>query len=228
MPRFVRQPPRKPSLFAGPNRPSDTASVAALLEGRALAAPIETRIAALVNALGRNGLVQQVGVMHGREQADIRLVLTPLSGFGCVFRAASGAGCEGPFDDARELVARYAPLVDGSALALAIGADGTVAAGVGVELQLRTFEPAERLLSALVEDGLAEPALAASLLRWHGHAHDLAGHVTPRGFAVARKLTRGRAAPAIIRRIHHLKLTLAPGAPPTAKAYLGARPYLAL
>jgi hypothetical protein len=217
--------PWPPSLFAGPRQASETVSVATLLAGGSLDRPLARRIEALVHELEPDGFIHQIGVMHGRANADIRLVMAPSREFGGALHAAARAGWAGPLRDAREVFERYGPLVIGSSLALAVGADGAFAAGAGVELHLQTSEATTRLVSALVRDRLADPRLAEPLLRWHGHADDLEGEVTPAGFKVARELTRGRARTTIVRRVHHVKLTVRPEAPPSAKAYLGARPY---
>jgi hypothetical protein len=45
---------------------------------------------------------------------------------------------------------------------------------------------------------------------------------SPTAFCVVSDLTSGRFVPVIVRRIHHVKLTLAPDRPTIAKAYFGA------
>jgi hypothetical protein len=220
--------PWTPSLFAGPKAPSDTVAVAHLLAGGSLDRLRSSRIRALVGELGSGAVVNQVGVMHGRADADVRLVLTPRRGFAGALRAAARAGWDGPLGNAQEVFDRYGTLVAGPSLALAVGADGAFASPAGVELHLHTLDGTARLLSALARDGLADPALVESLLRWHGHADDVEGGVTPAGFAVAAELTRGRAWTTIVRRVHHVKLSVGRAAPVSAKAYLGAQPYLAL
>jgi hypothetical protein len=93
---------------------------------------------------------------------------------------------------------------------------------VGIELHLPRREDADDLLSVLCDDGLAEETTCRRLLAWHGHVVDDDGAGSPTAFHAALELTRGRVAPAIVRRIHHVKLTLAPDRPLSAKAYLGA------
>jgi hypothetical protein len=150
-------------------------------------------------------------------------VLTSRTGSAPGLGAVRSAGWVGPAEIA---FARYGRLANQRSLAVSIAPDGALSRGAGIELHLRTLDVAERVLSALVADGLADEARVGALCAWHGHAHDSRAEVTPAGFGLAAELTRGRAKPAIVRRIHHVKLTVGAGAPPTAKAYLGVRPYL--
>jgi hypothetical protein len=113
-------------------------------------------------------------------------------------------------------------------LAAGFDKDGSLLPRVGVELQLPALSNAERVFEALTSDGLSDGPTCARLLGWHGHRIDHAGEASPAGFGALKALRRGRVIPAVVRRIHHVKLTLEPGRPVTAKAYLGARYKLTL
>jgi hypothetical protein len=137
------------------------------------------------------------------------------------------AGWRGGRADLERLLARYAALTPMHSLAIGLERDGAVAPAVGIELHLPYREDAERLFPALCADGLADESGCERLLTWHGHALDEGCAASPTAFWPVSDLTRGRYVPAIVRRIHHVKLTLAPGLPVAVKAYLGASVRLA-
>jgi hypothetical protein len=217
-----------PSLFAGPGHSEAAPALAALLYGGRLPAALNGSVERLVRSLDPGDRIQQLGVMHGRAGAPLRFVLKAAgSTSGPHVQTIVRAGWRGSRADLDRLLARYAALAPMHSLAIGLERDGEVPPAVGVELHLPYREDAERLLAALCADGLADELCCEGLLAWHGHALDEAGAASPTAFWAVPDLTRGRYVPAIVRRVHHVKLTLAPGRPVRAKAYLGARARLA-
>jgi hypothetical protein len=208
--------PRRPSLFAAP-----AGSNAPELARELGAAPAAADgLARFVAQLDADELVQQVGVMHGRGTAQLRCVVKSR---GLPAMAALGrVGWRGDIDALADTIGRYGTSLAERSLAVGVAADGTVLAPVGVELHLPGPDDAAALLHRLEADGLAASGTADRLLRWPGHALDHDGTGTPQAFVKLAGLTRGRVVGAVVRRIHHVKLSLAPGRALTAKAYLGA------
>jgi hypothetical protein len=204
-----------PSLFAAPL----AAAAASPLAGLLRAAPAEhAALDALLAALDADDAVQQIGVMHGRAGAPLRCILhSTTPGRTPGLDALRRSGWAGDL----AAVERYAPLVPLRSVALGFAPDGRPDARAAVELVLPWPDDVDRLLAALEADGLAAPGSRAALLAWHGHA-PLVGPVAE-PFAPLVELTGGRRRPALVRRVNHVKLTLAPGRPPTAKAYTSAR-----
>ncbi len=214
---------RTPSLFAGPSDLADAPALAALLCGGRLPAAASGVVEGLVRSLDAGDRIQKVGVMHGRSRAPLRLVLASAdSDSGPHVETIARAGWTHDRADLDRLLARYAPLAPRYSLAIGIERDGTVPPAVGIELHLPYREDAERLLSALCADGLADEISCEGLLAWHGHVLDESCAASPTAFWGVSDLTSGRFVPAIVRRIHHVKLTLAPDRPTSAKAYFGA------
>jgi hypothetical protein len=214
---------QSPSLFAGPGSSEAASALAALLCGGTLPAAVNGPVDRLVRTLGPNDRIQQLGVMDGRRDAPLRFVLKAAgNSSGPDVRALVRAGWRGLRAELDRVLARYAALVPMHSLAIGLERDGEVPAPVGIELHLPYREDAERLLSVLCADGLAGEIACERLLAWHGHALDEACAASPTAFWAVPDLTRGRYMPAVVRRLHHVKLSLAPGRPVGAKAYLGA------
>jgi hypothetical protein len=205
----------RPSLLAAPAA-MPTASALARVLGAAPRA-----VEGLDRLLERTGApVQHVGVMHGRAGSELRVILR---GVDVPAAARPLVDVDAPAA-ARPLVDRYAELTPRHSVALGIDGDGLVRPKVGVELHLPRREDAERVLALLESEGLADPGTTARLLGWHGHQFAPGGAGLPYRLRALHELTGGRLAPAIVRRVHHVKVGLEPGRPPTAKAYLGATP----
>jgi hypothetical protein len=214
---------RTPNLFAGPRDAADAPALAALLCGGKLPPVLSGAVETLVRSLDAGNRIVQVGVMHGRAGAPLRFVLASASSdSGPHVETIVRAGWKGSRADLERLLARYAPLASRHPLAIGIERDGTVSPAVGIELNIPHREDAERLLSALCADGLADEMVCERLLAWHGHVLDEACAAAPTAFCLVSDLTSGRFVPAIVRRIQHVKLTLAPDRPTSAKAYFGA------
>jgi hypothetical protein len=214
---------RTPNLFAGLRDAADAPAVAALLCGGGLPPVLKGAVETLVRSLDADDRIVQVGVMHGRFGAPLRFGLASASSdSGPHVETIVRAGWTGGRADLERLLARYAPLASRYPLAIGIERDGTVTPAVGIELNIASRKGAERLLSALCADGLADETACEGLLTWHGHVLDEACAASPTAFCVVSDLTSGRLVPAIVRRIHHVKLTLAPDRPTFAKAYFGA------
>ena len=219
---------RVPSLFGHPSTAATAAALARLLASGALTERAHTRFEALVRALAHGEWPQQVGVMHGRARPDLRCVIGS-AGSGAIpgREALQRAGWPLDFSRIAQAVGRYVELAPMSSLAVGIDGGGTPLATGGVELHLPRRADADRLLAALVDHRLASPEIAARLRGWHGHRLDPMGTGSPQGLVALARVTGGRLVPGVVRRIHHVKLTVRAGAAPTAKAYLGARFQLA-
>jgi hypothetical protein len=217
---------RRPSLFARPAKATLAMPAARILRANPAA---EAGLERLVDALGNDDRVQQIGVMHGREQPELRCVLAS-GGTGAGFAVGALARVGWPGDLARvaDVLLRYGPLGRLRSLGIGFEPQGDVSIAIGVELHVPGRADAERLLRRMEDDGLAAPGASSRLLAWHGHALDPAGEGTPAPFHALAALTRGKAVPAVIRRIHHVKLTLVPDRALAAKAYLGAALRLAV
>ncbi|MBV8988621.1 MAG: hypothetical protein JO372_08675 [Solirubrobacterales bacterium] len=211
---------RRPSLFAGPAKPTLAVAVARILHANPAA---EAGLQRLVEALGNDDRVQQIGVMHGRRQPELRCVLTSSgTGAASAMRALARVGWPGDLAALADVLLQYGPLGSRQSVGIGFDSGGELSVAVGVELLVPGRPDAERLLRRMEDDGLAAPGATSRLLAWHGHALDPAGDGAPDAFRALSALTRGKAVPAVIRRIHHIKLTLAPDRTLAAKAYLGA------
>jgi hypothetical protein len=204
-----------PSLFARPLTPGAASPLAALLGAR----PAEhAALDALIDALDEDDRIQQVAVMHSRAGTPLRCILqSARPGRTAGLEALRRRGWTGDLAAAE----RYMALVPLHSVALGFAPDGRPDPRVGVELVLPWPADVDRLLTALEADGLAAPGSRSALLAWHGHAPLEGPAAEP--FAPLVALTGGRRRPAVVRRVNHVKLTLAPGQPLTAKVYPSAR-----
>jgi hypothetical protein len=209
---------RRPSLFASPAPSLD----AALALARRLRAngPEAGALERLIERFGEGDRVQQLGVMHGRPRRELRCVVSIGSQFHV--GALTNAGWRGDAGALAGVLHRYGASLELRSVAVGFAADGSLHAPVGVELHLPWKVDAEALLAGLAADGIAEPGACARVLGWHGHVVDREGHASPPGFEAVSEMTGGRFVGAVVRRIHHVKVSVAPGVPLTAKAYLGA------
>jgi hypothetical protein len=217
---------RRPSLFAAPAEPSVAPRLGRLLGASSAAA---SGLERLVGALGAEDWVQQVGVMLGRAEPELRCVLRSDTGSVAPGRAALNR-CSWPGDGAEldRVLADYGSLARLQSVAVGFEPDGGLSAAGAAELHFPFREGAERVLQRLEADGLAAPGTSSRLLAWDGHAVQRSGESFPERFQAITALTGGRARSAIVRRIHHVKLTVVPNRPLTAKAYLGAQLMLTL
>jgi hypothetical protein len=209
---------RRPSLFASP---AARLEVALGLAHRLGAGGAEERaLGRLIERFGQGDRVQQLGVMHGRPRRELRCVVSIGSRF--QVKALASAGWPGDTAALAAVLDGYGASLELRSVAVGFAADGSLHAPVGVELHLPWKVDAEALLARLEADGIADPRACARVLGWHGHAVDRSGHALPPGFEALSEMTGGRFVGAVVRRIHHVKLTVAPGRPVTAKAYLGS------
>jgi hypothetical protein len=209
---------RRPSLFASP---APQLEVALGLARRLGAGGAEERaLGRLIERFGEGDRVQQLGVMHSRARRELRCVVSIGSQF--QFESLASAGWPGDTSALAAVLDGYGGSLELRSVAVGFAADGALRVPVGVELHLPWKEDAEALLARLEADRIADPGACARVLAWHGHVVDAGGLASPPGFEALAEMTGGRFVGAVVRRIHHVKLTVAPGQPLTAKAYLGA------
>lgn len=218
----ARKPHAASAPEAGRAMPASQAWIGttlALLRGEvALPLALEAHIARVLGALPAGAWMYQAGAMTARAGAPVRLCLRDLPASALPGFLAS-VGWRG---DARLVLSRLAGLVDDVRLGLDVGEDG-VGSRLGLECyvtgdaRLGTRLPA--LVAALVAHGLCLEANAQALLAWPGLTHE-------RRHAAIWPASLRATAPGegnVFRRwVHHVKLSIAPTGPPTAKAYIGA------
>jgi hypothetical protein len=213
-----------PSLFvhfAAPIRGN-----AAALEALAILAddlaPVWVAIDAAIAAAETLGITpaRSVGLMLSRSGA---LRLTRLSpGAQGALGLLDALGWAGPRAMLEKVLAASAVLGRGHQLVLDF-APGLLPV-CGLELLLASGDVHQASLSALidwfVDRGWAEPARIRPLLGWYGALTPVeAGDAWPDAMIIAALADTGP--PVLLKRyVNHLKLNLAPGAPPLAKAYL--------
>jgi len=210
---------RVPSLFAAPERQTLAGPLAQFLGATPSA---QAGVEEVVQGLGDTAKVAQIGVMHGRESAELRCHLTSRQldeapPIGDLTRL--GWQCDLPAIKA--ILARYGPLAEWQSMGIGIGHDGELLPAAGLELGHFGGGP-EPFLRRLEQDGLAATDTISRLLDWRGHLIDPPG-VLPPAFQALTGLTRGRLVSAVTRRINHVKFTIRPGQAPTAKAYFGSQ-----
>lgn len=207
----------RPSVFASPADRRDARALAALLEAPPAALSALERLVAVLTPPER---VQQLGVMHGRPGRQLRCVLATADAGAPRAAAALGRlGWDGDGPALKRALDRWAPLASRCSLAVGWTADGAFERPVGIELHLPGRDDAAALLAALERARLAAPGTAERLVAWHGHDRPA---VAAEPFAALLELTRSRLVPAVVRRVHHVKLTIAADGTTLAKAYLGA------
>jgi hypothetical protein len=224
-----------PSVFVGARKPSAASApeagggmpasqawigrTLAVLRGEvALPPALEAQIARVLGALPSAAWIYQAGAMTARAGAPLRLCLRGLPA-SAVPGFLATVGWRG---DAGRVLSRLGGLVDEVRLGLEISEDG-----IGSRLGLECYVTADArlgarlpaLVAALVAHGLCLEANAHALLAWPGLTHE-------RRHAAIWPASLRATAPGegnVFRRwVHHVKLTIAPTGPPTAKAYIGA------
>jgi hypothetical protein len=208
-----------PSLFA---RPSNERSAVPL--SRALGAPEsgERSLQRLVDALGHDARVAYVAVMRRREH-ELRVLLVSRGGEPAgVLEALEQCGWPGDRRVVEDVFKRYGPHAVRWALGVGFGSDGAFLERTGIELHLGPAAQAEQMVTRLEADELAAAGTWSRLMSWDGHRIDPTGESAPEAFRAVAALSGGRAVTAVRRRIHHVKVTIDPGAALTAKAYLSA------
>jgi ubiquinone/menaquinone biosynthesis C-methylase UbiE len=163
-------------------------------------------------------IVSHVGVMLSRPGTPLRVnvkrlqrdTLTPY---------LEAVGWPG---DTSALATQIAPLwsaTDGMTACLDITAD--VAPALGLELIVKGRERWEDLLDLLVDSGWCEPDKRSALLAWPGvDSPPSVGTAWPGRLLVEALLRPARELGVVERRLSHVKVTLATGSGPQAKAYL--------
>jgi len=189
--------------------------------GRPLAPATEAMLVRTLDAQPTGTNVFQVGVMLSRATDAVRLCLTDLP-LTAVVAYLEGLGWAGDGDELAALVDRLTGLVD--RVAVDIDVADRLSGKVGLECYLPDFgqpgdEPRWRtFLDDLVDRGLCRPEQRDGLLGYPGFTPD----ASVRHVAAASSLLGGRATSGYARVLHHVKVTYAPDAPVTAKAYFGA------
>ncbi len=226
----------RPSLFA---RPSNKRSVAPLARALGAAAPAQTSLQRLVDALGPDERVPYVAVMRRRKHELRVLIVSQRGELSPVLEALEECGWAGDSHVVEEVFTRYAPLHRGPpappaaefsvtwALGVGFGSDGGFLERTGIELRLGSAAQAEQMLTRLEGDDLAAAGTWSRLMAWPGHRIDPTAESAPEAFRAVSALTDGRAVTAVVRRIHHVKVAIDPGAALTVKAYLSAGHVLA-
>lgn len=213
-----------PSLFFGasPRGDSGFRALLAVLECT-LPGPLPPGAGATLlrcfQALPAGAEVYQMGAMTGRAVVDARICVR-----GIRAQDAAGylgrVGWRGPGAALTTLLARLAP--ETLALHLSVSLeDGALSPRVGVELaggiELAGGRPP---LDALAADALCTPAKLAAVRAWPGASDARSEERWPPMLARAEAALGGRWRSGLLRRLSHVKITLAPGEAPRAKAYL--------
>jgi hypothetical protein len=209
---------RRPSVFASPAASFE--AVLGLARRLGASGPEQRALEGLIGRFGDEDRVQQLGVMHGRSRRELRCVVS--IGSPSLVAELARAGWPGETSVLASVLDRYGASLELRSVAVGFAVDGALHPPVGLELHLPRKADAEALLARLEADGIADPGVRARLLAWHGHVVDHAGLGSPPAFRVVTEMTGGRSVGAVVRRIHHVKLTVTPERPLTAKAYLGA------
>jgi hypothetical protein len=209
----------RPSLFARPANASSAVPLAHALGAPASNAPSLQR---LVDALGPDERVSYVAVMRRREHELRLLLVSRRADPAGALEALAECGWRGDPRGVEEVFARYGSLAARWALGVGFSSDGAFVERAGIELHLGSAEQAEQMVKRLEADGVAAAGSWARLKSWDGRRIDLGGESAPEAFRAVAALTGGRAVMAVRRRVHHVKVTVDPGAAPTAKAYLSA------
>jgi hypothetical protein len=215
-----------PSVFVGVRVGSPEADrvewlfeAAALLGGAALPAEVRRAVADCVAALPEGGALFQFGLMLSRPARQLRLCLrdVPAERMPLVFDAMHWQG-------ARGALAAMLARVEGAELRLDFDVTDHVGPRVGVEIKPARPEAVAATHAVLRELGLAGEEELRELGRWWGLAHQQILRD-----AWDERLARHPARPgadhrgAILRDLHHVKVTIEEDGAMAAKAYLAAR-----
>ncbi|HEX2210555.1 MAG TPA: hypothetical protein VHG93_22940 [Longimicrobium sp.] len=236
--------PRIPSVFFGPR--IDTGHAAGtpaertmavlragfgtlMEEGWSPAAAVRAR--ACLDALPEHARVFQAGLMLSRPGSPVRLCVGNLSA-GEIDRFLRRSAPAVAHDAARDALARWAPL--SVRINLCIDVDEKVGRRVGLECYpdppVGPFPPDRRpwaaFLDALMRAGAAVPARAGDLLALPASVDPPEDSVDdePRGLTGMDALLAARYRRTLLVRLHHVKLSIEPDRPMTAKAYVAVKP----
>ncbi|WPL16503.1 hypothetical protein Thiowin_01459 [Thiorhodovibrio winogradskyi] len=226
--------PAIPSLFLGSDAlargqaaPADHAwliEAAEALTGSPMTPARRATLAPVLAALPEGADLFQFGMMLSRPRPILRLCLRgiPRAGLMPFLNAIDWPG--DPQELAR-LLDRYGPLVDDIFLDLDAGSG--IHAKLGLECYLDTGpeQPArlQALLQRLDEDGLVVASKRNALPAWYGITHEKWRPALWPADLARRERPSPRHSGVFLRTIHHIKLTLDPPAPMSAKAYLACR-----
>jgi hypothetical protein len=209
----------QPSLFA---RPSGERSAVPLAQAVGAPEPGRRSLQRLVDALGPEGRVAYVAVMR-RAEHELRALLVSQDGEPAqVLDALERCGWPGDRSAVEDVFTRYGPLAARWALGIGFDRDGAFLERTGIELHLGPAAEAEQMLTRLEADALAVAGTWSRLMSWDGYRIDPSGDSAPEALRAVAALSGGRVVTAVRRRIHHVKVTIDPGAVLTAKAYLSA------
>ena len=188
------------------------------------AASLEPIVGRLHRECSGRARLSHVGVMLGRSPAALRVQISdlPLRNLRGYLKRIGWAG------DVAQVVELARMLLDhGDLMVLCLDvAGGELIPRAGLECffaQRHGVDPRwPPLLDRLVELGLCAPEKATALLRWPGTTAPIDDGVRWPEDLIVRSLSRSPGELGVIqRRLSHVKLTYAPGAPVSAKAYFG-------
>lgn len=219
-----------PSVFArvrpGPEAPNHAAVVFGLLtEGREMPA-LEHHLSRCIIACSDGAYVSHVALMLGREPAALRVNVSGLP-LRLLPRYLEEIGWPGPADEIRRLAGTLLQFVDTIVIALDMG--DQVEPRIGLECffsEWHTVDPRwDYLLDHLVDAGLCSPGMRNALLAWPGRVSPAdAPGPWPEQLLIDGLLQPAHLFGVLDRRLSHVKLVHAPGAPLRAKGYFGFEP----
>jgi hypothetical protein len=219
-----------PSVFFGTEQLTRNAEtgwatdLVATLRGERLSVASRQKVNELVAALPESAKLFQVGIMCSRLRAPLRLCVIALD-LDEVSTFLSAVRWPGAMPRVVETLNRFASVIDNVALNLDILDDGELLPKLGIEfyqnpnadLSSRMVE----LIGRLRDGNLCVPQKAIGLLAWGGITHERRHRDLWPAALIARKALRGDSeSSTFCRWLHHVKIVLEPGAPPSAKAYL--------
>jgi hypothetical protein len=224
-------PTSDPSVFFGTEkltRQAETgwaAEVAATLRGEPLTDASLKAINDLVAVLPEGARVFQVGIMCSRPRSPLRLCVIGQQ-FSEISAFLEAAHWPGELARVAETLERFTPVIDTAAVDLDILDDGRLSPKLGIELYQKFNEELGPRMTEFVrrlnDDNLCTLEKAAGLFAWSGITHErLYRNLWPAALIVRRALRDSGESSTFRRWLHHVKIVLEPGAPPSAKAYLG-------
>lgn len=223
-------PGRPLSVFFGTDKITGRAKIgwavdlAAMLRGELLSAATLDTTKRLVAALPKTAKIFQVGIMCARRHAPLQIcIIGQKLGEVCGF--LDDAGWDGELPRVVAVLNRFADAIDHVALDLDVLEDGSLGPKLGVELYQRAgpdpgWQTVE-LVKRLRDNGLCTLDKADGLLAWSGITHERRHRdLWPAGLLLRKARRGGNESSTFCRWLHHVKIVLAPDAPPAAKAYL--------
>jgi NADPH:quinone reductase-like Zn-dependent oxidoreductase len=220
-----------PSLFLGMREglePGEDARIAATeavldrLSGDGRAATLRHAVA----ALPQGGRLFQIGVMLARPDPGLRLCASGLDA-SAIGRFLDRLGCADPDGTRSALIESLSPLA--AELRLGLDAQGAaVAPRLGIEIHPGHDEAAagrwQAICAMLLDRGLAKPDQIQAIGQWMGLQHSrLLKADWPAALDAHPARRPGAPAGAMWRSLNHVKLSVEPGRPLAAKAYLATR-----